>query len=119
MERHPYPFACTTNAPEILDPATARRFLFNVRFLPMSAQQIAAAFRQSFGLECPEFVAKLTCLMPGDFAVVARKAEALGESDPRQLARWLDEEAAAKPQGSACGLGSRCLVPASDGAGRV
>ena len=35
MERHPLPFACTTNAPDLLDPATARRFLFKVRFLPM------------------------------------------------------------------------------------
>ena len=26
MERHPYPFACTTNALELIDPATARRF---------------------------------------------------------------------------------------------
>ena len=41
MERHPYPFACTTNAPELLDAAAARRFLFKVRFLPMTAQQIA------------------------------------------------------------------------------
>ena len=27
MERHPCPFACTTNAPELLDAAAARRFL--------------------------------------------------------------------------------------------
>src|SRR5277367_5797359 len=33
MERHPCPFACTTNAPELLDAAAARRFLFKVRFL--------------------------------------------------------------------------------------
>jgi hypothetical protein len=43
MERAPYPFACTTNAPDILDPATMRRFLFKVPFLPMTAEQIAAA----------------------------------------------------------------------------
>jgi transitional endoplasmic reticulum ATPase len=39
MERHPYPYACTTNAPELLDVAAARRFLFKVRFLPMTADQ--------------------------------------------------------------------------------
>jgi hypothetical protein len=48
MEQHPLPFACTTNAADLLDPATARRFLFKVRFLPMDAGQIAAAFRKSF-----------------------------------------------------------------------
>ena len=47
MERHPYPFACTTNAVELLDAAAARRFLFKVRFLSMSADQIAKAFRNA------------------------------------------------------------------------
>jgi len=31
MERHAFPFACTTNAPDLLDSATARRFLFKAR----------------------------------------------------------------------------------------
>ena len=59
MERHPYPFACTTNAPDLMDHATARRFIFKVRFLPMTGEQIAAAFRRAFGMACPEFVFKL------------------------------------------------------------
>ena len=58
MERHPCPFACTTNAPDLLDPATARRFLFKVRFLPMTGEQIATAFRRAFGTDCPEFVVR-------------------------------------------------------------
>ena len=49
MERHPYPFACTTNAPDMLDPAMARRILFKVRFLPMTPAQIAAAFHAPSG----------------------------------------------------------------------
>ena len=97
MERHPYPFACTTNAPELIDPATARRFLFKVRFLPMTSDQIAAAFRRAFGMACPKFVLRLDCLTPGDFTVVARKAEVFGERDPLRLGRWLEEEAKAKP----------------------
>ena len=59
MERHPCPFACTTNAPELLDAAAARRFLFKVRFLPMTAQQIAKAYRRAFGAEAPAFVLRL------------------------------------------------------------
>jgi len=99
MERHPYPFACTTNALELIDPATARRFLFKVRFLPMTSDQLAAAFCRAFGTACPDFVLRLDCLTPGDFSVVARKAEVFDESDPRRLGRWLEEEAKAKPEG--------------------
>jgi hypothetical protein len=97
MERHPYPFACTTNAPELLDAAAARRFLFKVRFLSMTADQIAEACRRVFGADPPGFVLKLSGLTPADFAIVARKAGALNERDPRILMRWLEYEAQAKP----------------------
>jgi SpoVK/Ycf46/Vps4 family AAA+-type ATPase len=100
MERHPYPFACTTNAPDLMDQATARRFLFKVRFLPMTSEQIAAAFRRAFTLECPNFVLASKGLTPGDFAVVARKAEVFSERDPLRLGKWLEEEVSAKPDGN-------------------
>jgi transitional endoplasmic reticulum ATPase len=97
MERHPYPFACTTNAPELLDAAAARRFLFKVRFLPMTADQIAKAFRGAFGADPPGFVLKLSGLTPADFATVAKKASSLGERDSKTFAQWLESEAQAKP----------------------
>jgi transitional endoplasmic reticulum ATPase len=97
MERHPYPFACTTNAVELLDAAAARRFLFKVRFQSMTADQIAKAFRGAFGAEPPGFVLKLSGLTPADFAIVARKASALGERDSKTFAQWLEYEAQAKP----------------------
>ncbi len=105
MERHPLPFACTTNAPDTLDPATARRFLFKVRFLPMDEGQIAAAFFRAFGIEAPRSILKLELLTPGDFAVVVRKAEVLGEREPARLAQWLEEEVAAKPEGKLVKMG--------------
>jgi transitional endoplasmic reticulum ATPase len=105
MERHPLPFACTTNAPELMDPATIRRFLFKVNFQSMDAGQVAAAFRKAFRSDAPKSILTLETLTPGDFAVVARKAEALGEHDPRHLARWLEEEAAAKPEGKKVRMG--------------
>jgi hypothetical protein len=37
-------------------------------------------------------------LTPGDFAVVARKAKALRESDARTIARCLREQSQAKPE---------------------
>jgi hypothetical protein len=105
MERHPFPFACTTNAPELLDPATARRFLFKVRFLPMDARQIAAAFFRAFGVEAPRSILKLELLTPGDFAIVARKAEILGERDPARLAQWLEVEVNVKPEATKLRIG--------------
>jgi transitional endoplasmic reticulum ATPase len=97
MERHPYPYACTTNAPELLDAAATRRFLFKVRFLSMTADQIGKAFRRAFGADPPGFVLKLSGLTPADFATVSRKASVLGERDPRILTKWLETEAQAKP----------------------
>ncbi len=97
MERHPYPFACATNAPELLDAAAARRFLFKVRFLPMTADQVGEAYRRAFCADAPDFVLKLSGLTPADFLTVSRKASVLGERDPRTLAQWLEYEAQAKP----------------------
>jgi len=97
MERHPYPYACTTNAPELLDAAAARRFLFKVRFLSMTPGQIAKAFQSAFGAAAPRTVLKLSGLTPADFATVSRKASVLGEHDVRILTQWLEAEAQAKP----------------------
>jgi transitional endoplasmic reticulum ATPase len=63
----------------------------------MTADQIAEAYRRALGGDAPAFVLALGGLTPGDFATVARKANALGERDPRTLARWLENEAQAKP----------------------
>ena len=68
-----------------------------MRFLPMTADQIAKAFRRSFGADPPRFVLKLSGVTPADFAIVARKASVLGERDPRILTQWLETEAQAKP----------------------
>ena len=97
MERHAHPFACTTNAPELLDAAAARRFLFKVRFLPMTCPQISVAYRRAFGHDAPAHILKLDGLTPGDFATVARKVAALSERDPKLIAKWLEGEALAKP----------------------
>jgi transitional endoplasmic reticulum ATPase len=97
MERHPHPFACTTNAPDLLDPAMARRILFKVRFQTMTSGQIAVAYCRAFGSDAPASVLKLTTLTPGDFATVVRKAAVLREHGAAVLAKWLEDEALAKP----------------------
>lgn len=107
MERHPFPFACTTNLPDSLDPAAARRFVFKVRFLPLGREQVRDAFRRSFGGEAPARLLRAERLTPGDFAVVARRAAVLGEHDPERLTDALLAEEAAKPGGPTRSIGFR------------
>ena len=98
MESHPLPFACTTNFGENLDPATLRRFTFKIGLDYLMPSQSTAAFRAYFSLNAPPEVRDFTNLTPGDFAVVRRKAEILGDlQDPKALAQLLAAECEAKP----------------------
>ena len=100
MESHPFPFACTTNFGERLDPATLRRFTFKIALDYLSSEQARAAFRTYFGIAVPTDVGGLPNLTPADFAVVHRKAEILDcLKDPRTLVRMLREESEAKAVG--------------------
>ena len=63
----------------------------------MTPSQIQIAHRRAFRCDAPRSVLELNGLTPGDFAVVARKAAVLGENDRSRLAKWLEEEAEAKP----------------------
>ncbi len=82
-----------------LDPATLRRFLFKVRFLPKTRAQAREAFRRSFEAEPSGALDRLENLAPGDFALVARKARLLGMVVPAELVAMLADEVAAKPGG--------------------
>ena len=98
MESHPLPFACTTNFGKHLDPATLRRFVFKVTLDYLSPEQVETALRRFFAVSPPAGLARLTALTPGDFAVVRRKADALGElGKPQHLAEMLRAECDAKP----------------------
>ena len=111
MERHPYPFVCTTNFADALDPAAARRFLFKVRFLPLAKAQARALFAHTFGQPAPLGLDGLCQLTPGDFAVVARKAQVMGETDARALVAALAAEVEARPGGAHRPIGFRALAP--------
>ena len=98
MEDHPLPFACTTNYGEKLDPAVLRRFTFKVTLGYLGTESAPCLFRQFFGVEAPPALDHLSILAPGDFPVVLRKAEVLGElSDRDALVEMLRAECAAKP----------------------
>ena len=105
MERAAHPFVCTTNLMHNLDEATLRRFLFKVRFLPMTPDQARGAFRRAFKSEPPAALDRLEPLAPGDFAVVARKAEVLGERAPATLVAMLAAEVEAKPGAGRMAMG--------------
>ena len=110
MENHPLPFACTTNLVDRLDPATLRRFVFKIALDYLTPEQAATAFRRYFGLAAPALLASLATLTPGDFAVVRRKAEVLGQlEDPQALIAMLRAECDAKREGTR-GIGFRAAV---------
>ena len=110
MESHPLPFACTTNLVENLDPATLRRFVFKVTLDYLTPAQAATAFRRYFALEPPMLVTSLATLTPGDFAVVRRKAEVMGQlADREALAAMLRAECDARREGMR-GIGFRAVL---------
>ena len=80
MENHPYPFICTTNLMDTLDPASLRRFSFKVKYDYLTTSQVGQAFNYFLGLKVNEKEeANLTQLTPGDFALIKNKAEILGK----------------------------------------
>lgn len=81
MENHPYPFICTTNLMDTLDPACLRRFSFKVKYDFLTREQVCAAFKHFFGLSVNlADINSLDKLTPGDFALVKNKAEILGQT---------------------------------------
>lgn len=96
MESHPLPFVCTTNLADKLDPATQRRFTFRVKFDWLRVDQMAKAWTVHFGGVAPAAVSALDHLSPGDFANVARRMHAMGESDPAAILHELTLESHAK-----------------------
>jgi hypothetical protein len=96
MEQHPYPLVCATNLPESMDQAVPRRFTFKLRFEPLDSARAMLAFRRLLGAPEPPGSILPDGLTPGDFAVVRRKAELLGEDRPAIWLQWLAEEVAAK-----------------------
>lgn len=81
MESHPYPFICTTNLMDTLDPASLRRFSFKVKYDFLTCEQVREAFKHFFGIVVSTAnISGLDKLTPGDFALVKNKAEILGKT---------------------------------------
>ncbi len=105
MERHPLPFACTTNQWDIIDPAAARRFVFRAEFYFMDQPRINRAFELFFNSKAPSSALALTKLTSADFANVRDQAEVLGFlNNPERIAHALAEECRIKPGGVSLGF---------------
>lgn len=107
MESHPYPFICTTNLMNTLDPASLRRFSFKVKYDFLTGYQVQQAFAYFFGLKVSaKEVEHLTKLTPGDFTVVKNKATFLGKStNIGALCEMLLGEQQLKQGGNSQGIG--------------
>ena len=92
MEKHTYPFVCTTNLMDKLDKASLRRFTFKVKYDYMTSEQRTAAFKHFFNI--PNInLSHLNLLTPGDFVVVKDKAEILGLMENKEeLIKMLEME---------------------------
>ena len=92
MEQHPYPFICTTNLINQLDQASLRRFTFKVKYDYLKPEQIKLAFHDFFDLSIDD-TSNLQKLTPGDFAVVRKKAEILGNiKNTEEIIKMLKQE---------------------------
>ena len=102
MESHPLPFVCTTNDGDRLDSASLRRFVFKAKLEFLKSESAAVVFRTFFGVEAPPALRTVDLLAPGDFAVVRRKADVLGNLlDGEALLEMLRAECRVKPQHTA------------------
>ncbi len=105
MEQHPLPFVCTTNLMDRLDQASLRRFTFKVQFDFLTQEQVVLAFRHFFGRRWPKDLPVPTLLTPGDFAVVARKAQIMKMTRAAELIAMLNQERQMKQATSSRPLG--------------
>ena len=108
MESYPYPFICTTNLMDTLDPASLRRFSFKVKYNFLTSEQVQEAFSYFFGLKItPRQAAGLDKLTPGDFALVKNKAEILGKSAQFEAVREMLETEQKLKRNVTSGIGFR------------
>ena len=93
MESAEYPFICTTNLMDNIDKAALRRFSFKVKYEFLTADQVVLAFQDFFGLQVSKSeIANLTHIAPGDFAVVKKQADLLGDMTKTELISRLTQE---------------------------
>lgn len=78
MEKHPLPFACSTNLKKWLDKASMRRFVFKIKYNEMNHKNIQAGINEYFGKKfkvTEKETEKLKHITAGDFPITKKKLD--------------------------------------------
>ena len=79
LEAATTPVIITTNLMDSLDQAALRRFVFKVGFKYMTKAQVKEAFKTFYGMTVSDEEANISYVTPGDFAVIQKQLDYLGE----------------------------------------
>lgn len=79
LEAATTPVIITTNLMDSLDQAALRRFVFKVGFKYMTKAQVKEAFKTFYGINVSDEEANISYATPGDFAVIQKQLDYLGE----------------------------------------
>lgn len=79
LEAATTPVIVTTNLMDSLDQAALRRFVFKVGFKYMTKPQVKEAFKTFYGMNVTDEEANISYVTPGDFAVIQKQLDYLGE----------------------------------------
>lgn len=79
LETATTPVIITTNLMDSLDQAALRRFVFKVGFKYMTKPQVKEAFKTFYNMNVTDEEANISYVTPGDFAVIQKQLEYLGE----------------------------------------
>ena len=79
LEEATTPVIITTNLMDSLDQAALRRFVFKVGFKYMTKPQVKEAFKTFYNMDVSDEVANISYLTPGDFVVIGKQLDYLGD----------------------------------------
>ncbi len=100
MEKHPFPFFCTTNLASRLDIASLRRFTFKAEFRPLTPEQNHIAYSNFFSAPPPNELDRLDDLTPADFVNVKRRLQFYDDTSAETIISELKTEISFKPHTS-------------------
>lgn len=96
MESFPYPFVCTTNLNDTIDPAATSRFLFKIEYDFIKPHQINKLCRQYFGEDLTMDGFYVDQVAPRDIVNAAKRARIMGVKDKVGLAKMIEAEQKSK-----------------------
>lgn len=96
VSRHSLPVILIQNDGVDFHPSTARLFVHNAQFRPLTAEAVGEMWDNMFGCEVPEKVKALEDITVGDFHAVKRRLEMTGQSSEEAATSALCAQLAAR-----------------------